>query len=80
MLTRAVGVHQDLHLDADITEIEAKDRFLVCTDGLYRELTLKKIQRMLGVPFGERILTALFDEALQKGGRDNITGIVVDVR
>ena len=80
VLTRAVGVHQDLYLDADITEIEANDRFLVCTDGLYRELTLEKIESMLGVPFGEHILTALFDEALQKGGRDNITGIVVDVR
>ena len=79
VLTRAVGVHQDLHLDADITEIKANDRFLVCTDGLYRELTLEKIQSMLVVPFGEHILTALFDEALQKGGRDNITGIVVDV-
>ena len=80
VLTRAVGVHQDLHLDADITEIEANDRFLVCTDGLYRELTFKKIQSMLGMPFGEHILTAMFDEALQKGGRDNITGIVIDVR
>ena len=74
------AVHQDLHLDADITEIQAGDRFLVCTDGLYKELTLEKIQSMLGVPFGEQILTALFDEALQRGGRDNITGIVVDVR
>ena len=80
VLTRAVGIHQDLHLDAEITEIEAGDRFLVCTDGLYKELTLEKIQSMLGVPFGEHILTALFDEALQRGGRDNITGIVVDVR
>ena len=80
VLTRAVGVHQDLHLDAEITEIQAGDRFLVCTDGLYKELTLEKIQRMLEVPFGKHMLTALFDEALQKGGRDNITGIVVDVR
>jgi serine/threonine protein phosphatase PrpC len=80
VLTRAVGVHQDLHLDAEITEIEAGDRFLVCTDGLYKELTLEKIQSMLGVPFGEHMLTALFDEALQRGGRDNITGIVVEVR
>ena len=80
VLTRAVGVHQDLHLDAEITEIEAGDRYLVCTDGLYKELTLEKIQSMLAVPFGEHILTALIDEALQRGGRDNITGIVVDVR
>ena len=80
VLTRAVGVHQDLHLDAEIIEVEAGDRFLVCTDGLYKDLPLEKIQSMLGVPFGEHVLTALFDEALQRGGRDNITGIVVEVR
>jgi len=80
VLTRAVGVHQDLHLDADITEVEAGDRFLVCTDGLYKELKLEQIRSMLGESFSEHILTALIEEALQRGGRDNITGIVVDVR
>ena len=80
VLTRAVGVHQDLHLDADIAEVEAGDRFLVCTDGLYKDLPLEKIQSMLGVPFSEHVLADLIDEALRRGGRDNITGIVVDVR
>ena len=80
VLTRAVGVHQDLHLDADFAEVEAGDRFLVCTDGLYKELPFQKIQSMLGASFSEHILTALIEEALQRGGRDNITGIVVDVR
>ena len=80
MLTRAVGVHQDLHLDADVIEVKAGDRFLVCTDGLYKELPFQKIQSMLGASFSEHILTALIEEALQRGGRDNITGIVVDVR
>ena len=80
VLTRAVGVHQDLHLGADVTEVKAGDRFLVCTDGLYKELPLEKIQSMLGASFSEHILTALIEEALQRGGRDNITGIVVDIR
>jgi protein phosphatase len=69
-----------LHLDADVTEVKAGDRFLVCTDGLYKELPFEKIQSMLGASFSENILTALIEEALQRGGRDNITGIVVDVR
>ena len=80
MLTRAVGVHQDLHLDADFAEVEAGDRFLVCTDGLYKELPLEQIQSMLGVAFSEHLLADLIDEALRRGGRDNITGIVIDVR
>jgi len=80
VLTRAVGVHQDLHLDADFAEVEAGDRFLVCTDGLYKELPLEQIQSMLGVAFSEHMLADLINEALRRGGRDNITGIVVDVR
>ena len=80
VLTKAVGVHQDLHLDADVTEVEAGDRFLVCTDGLYKALPLEKIQSMLGESFNEHALTGLIEEALQRGGSDNITGIVVDVR
>ena len=80
VLTRAVGVHQDLHLDADFAEVEAGDRFLVCTDGLYKELPLEQIQSMLGVAFSEHLLADLIDEALRRGGRDNITGIVIDVR
>ena len=80
VLTRAVGVHQDLHLDADFAEVEAGDRFLVCTDGLYKELPLEQIQSMLGVAFSEHLLADLVDEALRRGGRDNITGIVIDVR
>ena len=80
VLTRAVGVHQDLHLDADFAEVEAGDRFLICTDGLYKELPLEQIQSMLGVAFSEHLLADLIDEALRRGGRDNITGIVIDVR
>ena len=71
---------QTRNLSPDVTEVEAGDRFLVCTDGLYKELPLEKIQSILGASFSEHIITALIEEALQRGGRDNITGIVVDVR
>jgi serine/threonine protein phosphatase PrpC len=74
-----VGIHHDLNLEAQVTEVEAGDRFLISTDGLYKELTLEHIQNVLGAPFDERILTNLIDEALQRGGKDNITGIIVDV-
>ena len=79
VLTKAVGIHHDLNLESRVTEVEAGDRFLISTDGLYKELTLEHIQTVLGAPFDERILTNLIEEALQRGGKDNITGIVVDV-
>ena len=79
VLTRAVGIHKDLRLEAHVAEIVAGDRYLISTDGLYKELTLETIRQMLSGPFNDQILQSLIDEALNRGGRDNITGIVVDV-
>ena len=79
VLTRAVGIHKDLRLEAHVAEIVAGDRYLISTDGLHKELTLETIRQMLSGPFNDQILQALIDEALNRGGRDNITGIVVDV-
>ena len=79
VLTRAVGIHKDLRLEAHIAQIVASDRYLISTDGLYKELPLETIRQMLSGPFNDQILQALIDEALNRGGRDNITGIVVDV-
>ena len=79
MLTKAVGIHQDLNLETHVTDIEVGDRFLISTDGLYKELTLENIRVMLRAAFDAAIMTSFIDEALQRGGRDNITGIVVDV-
>ena len=84
VLTRAVGIHKDLRLETRVAEIVAGDRYLISTDGLYKELTLETIRQMLSGPFNDQILQALIDEALNRGGRDNTfrwTGIeeIVDV-
>ena len=34
---------------------------------------------MMNGPFDDKILQALIDEALDLGGRDNVTGVIVDV-
>ena len=79
VLTRAVGIHKHLRLETRVAEIVAGDRYLISTDGLYKELTLETIRQILSGPFSDQILQGLIDEALNRGGRDNITGIVVDV-
>ena len=79
VLTRAVGIHKDLRLETQVAAIVVGDRYLISTDGLYKELTLETIRQMLIGPFDGQILQALIDESLYRGGRDNITGIVVDV-
>lgn len=76
VLTRAVGVHQTLHLELDYTEVMSGDRFLVCSDGLYKDLQHADIQRALGQGSVQEAADGLVDCALDKGGNDNITAIV----
>ncbi len=79
VLTRAVGISQNLRLQTHVEEVETGDRYLISTDGLYKEFPLETIRQMLSGPFDDQILKALIDEALNQGGKDNITGVVVDV-
>lgn len=78
VLTRAVGVHQTLHLELDYGPVEPGDRFLVCSDGVYKDLSEGEIQCQLAQGTAQQALDALIDQALAKGGHDNLTAIVVD--
>jgi len=80
ILTRAVGVHQSLHLDLDYQLIQPADRYLLCSDGLYNELAKNEIQQLLSPGSAEESLETLVNGALARGGGDNITAIVVDAR
>ena len=78
-MTKAVGISQHLRLQTHVDEVKASDRYLISTDGLYKEFTLESLRQRLSGPFDGQILKRLIDEALNQGGKDNITGVVVDV-
>lgn len=80
VLTRALGVEPDV--ECDVLEIVpiVGDRFLICSDGLPTELadqTIASTLRQLRDP--QEAAAALVREAVDHGGRDNVTVIVVDV-
>ncbi len=80
VLTRALGVEPDV--ECDVLEIVpiVGDRFLICSDGLPTELsdqTIAATLRQLRDP--QEAAAALVREAVDHGGRDNVTVIVVDV-
>ena len=79
VLTKAIGISKHLRLQTHIDEVEAGDRYLISTDGLYKEFTFESLQQRLSGQFDDQILEALIDEALNQGGTDNITGVVVNV-
>jgi protein phosphatase len=80
VLTRALGVYPDVDADLLLVEPKAGDRYLLCSDGLIREVTDNQVAatlRRLADP-GEAA-RELVAQAKEHGGNDNITVVVVDV-
>ena len=80
VLTRAIGVHKTLRIELQFEPLEAGDRFLLCSDGLYNALPFSDIRSFLGRGSTEDALDCLVHAALEQGGQDNITAIVVDAQ
>lgn len=80
VITRAVGFHEPPIPDYRILPVQAGMRLLVCSDGLTKELTAYGIRHfLLSNPNAEDAVEALVAAALENGGRDNVTVVVVDV-
>lgn len=77
VITRAVGEGDALRLDAEITEVFDGDVFLLCSDGLSKELHDADIANVLDDSDPEAATKTLIDSALEHGGRDNVTVVLV---
>ena len=78
-VTRAVGVGEALELDKIHGETRSGDRFLLCSDGLNKYATIAELGAAIqGVPI-EVVTDKLIQMALDRGGADNVSVIVVDV-
>lgn len=77
VVTRAVGVTRELVLDSAELEMYPGDMLLLCTDGLYRELSAEIIIRSLSVFEPEKAVQMLMQHALTGEAKDNVTAVVV---
>ena len=77
ILTHAIGGEPEAFLDAQIQEINQGDIFLLCSDGLNKEVADNEIEDVLRRCSYQQAIDDLMDLALQRGGRDNITIIIV---
>lgn len=76
-ITRAVGAEEELELDYGFSDVCAGDIFLLCSDGLDKEVSLKEIEHvMLAHPL-EKIADSLLALTLQREARDNVSIVVV---
>jgi protein phosphatase len=78
MLTRAVGVMENLTVDSGRLTIQDGDIFLLATDGLMKHVEDEAITRILREAV-DNPAQALLNAALAAGGTDNITVVVVSL-
>lgn len=74
-ITRAIGAMPGLFLDVELFALEAGDIYLLCSDGLYKELDDQEIARTLGGDV--HAVDRLIMFALERGAHDNVTVVAV---
>jgi protein phosphatase len=77
-ITRAVGGEDTLLLDVRRERVRPGDRYMLCSDGLTRELTDEQIGALLAEGDVKQSAQSLIDATLQAGARDNVTVVIVD--
>jgi CRP-like cAMP-binding protein len=78
-ITRAVGVYERVEVDTLVIEVIAGDVLLLASDGLHGYLeSADELAPLLALD-GDASAKALIDLANMRGGKDNITSIVVKV-
>jgi serine/threonine protein phosphatase PrpC len=79
VLTRALGVDEEIPVDELSLDVHPGDRLLICTDGLTSMVDRNRIQKVLEREKDPQIAAdKLIDAANKAGGDDNITVIVLD--
>ncbi|WP_062552185.1 Stp1/IreP family PP2C-type Ser/Thr phosphatase [Peptoniphilus phoceensis] len=77
VLTKAMGTTPDIEVIVNTLNIEEKDIFLFCSDGLTNMVSDEDIFKIVKENSPEDARDKLLDLALKNGGMDNITFILV---
>ncbi|MFK8083737.1 MAG: PP2C family serine/threonine-protein phosphatase [Granulosicoccus sp.] len=77
VITRAIGVADDIDIQVRQVDIQAGDRFLLCSDGLFKDVKQEEVNHNMALPSPRQALDQLVKLALRRGGTDNVTAIVV---
>ena len=78
-LTRSVGGNLMVRIDIRNERLEQDDTFLLCSDGLWSNVTSSEVSEALNLQPAEAC-KRLVDLALERGGDDNATAMVIRVR
>jgi serine/threonine protein phosphatase PrpC len=80
IITRAVGFNADCVPDFWTIPVRAGMRLVLCSDGLTKELDSDELTEALAIgAAADEAAATLVRRALDAGGRDNVTVVVIDV-
>jgi protein phosphatase len=78
VITRAVGNRDYVQVDTSMVEFSEGDAYLLCSDGLHGYLKIEEIPALTELG-GRESVRRFIDLANSRGGKDNITAVVVEV-
>ncbi|PWI32175.1 serine/threonine protein phosphatase [Vibrio albus] len=81
LVTHSVGTSEEIYVDFADSEIEPDDLFLLCSDGLNKELSDAEITQVLSAGGSLKEMNQrLIEQTLTKGGHDNVTTLLIKAR
>jgi protein phosphatase len=78
-ITKALGIPYDVDPDYFEVELSPDDRIMLCSDGLSTYVDEAGIFEMFGKYKGQDLVDNLIKQALDSGGKDNITVAVIEI-
>lgn len=78
VITRAVGNREYVEVDTQVLPVERGDRFLLCSDGLHGYLQPDELGA-IAKEGGAEAVDAMIETANARGGRDNITALLIEI-
>ncbi|MBN1207979.1 MAG: Stp1/IreP family PP2C-type Ser/Thr phosphatase [Myxococcaceae bacterium] len=79
VITRAVGIQESVQVDTLIVDLMPGDVFILCSDGLHGYIEDEEMLPLVSTVAAADLPKRLIDTANERGGKDNITAVVVKV-
>ncbi|MFQ3549226.1 MAG: Stp1/IreP family PP2C-type Ser/Thr phosphatase [Armatimonadota bacterium] len=80
VITRSLGNNPTVEVDIFTDEIEPDDKYLLCSDGLSNLVTPDEIKNEMQKASASFAASNLVDIALDRGGHDNVTVLIVHIK
>lgn len=78
VITRAVGGEEELALELKLFPMRNRDRYLICSDGLYKDVKFDEIREFLSDGSTASVCQRLLACALSRRCSDNVSIVTVD--